>query len=198
MPLDRPLVRLFDHPVQDILSALPDSGSPSWDDARFRQKAYSAHSTTRAIVFYWLPNHWVAGTPVVVLRKPDAPKPLMEAVSAVAVALEQRLDGKVAKLMLAELAPGAKAARHRDKAPALTAVHRCHFPVLTNKDVSFMVDDEDFYLEPGVVYEFDNTRMHGVRNRSDRPRVQLICDIMPAALLGLPRASFVRTNSIMR
>jgi aspartyl/asparaginyl beta-hydroxylase (cupin superfamily) len=105
-------------------------------------------------------------------------------VSVFAAALEKRLNGKVAKLMLAELAPGGEVTAHKDARPALVMVHRCHLPILTNKDVSFFVDGRDYYLEPGIAYEFDNTRLHAVHNRSATRRVHLMCDIMPSELLA--------------
>jgi aspartyl/asparaginyl beta-hydroxylase (cupin superfamily) len=184
MQLASAVVKLFDHPVEGMLAALPEAASPLWEGARFRQNVYKPHSVTRSIVFDWLDNSWRPGKPFIVLRADYLPANLVAAVSPCAAALERRLNGKVAKLMLAELAPGGEVAEHRDVGPALVMVHRCHLPVVTNKDVSFLVDGEDFYLAPGIAYEFDNTRRHAVRNRSDSRRVHLICDIMPRELTG--------------
>ena len=108
----------------------------------------------------------------------SAPR-LRSATDACAAALVNRLPGTVVKLMLAELAPGGVISEHRDQAPALILAHRCHVPILSNKDVAFIVDGEPHYLAPGVAYEFDNTRKHAVANRSSTRRVHLICDIMP-------------------
>ena len=55
---------------------------------------------------------------------------------------------------------------------------------MTNNDVSFFVDGRDYYLEPGIAYESDNTRLHAVHNRSATRRVHLMCDIMPSELLA--------------
>jgi len=183
MRLARAVMRLFDYPVDDILAALPPAESELWVGAQFRQKIFRPHSVTRSIVFHWLDQAWVPGSPFIVLRSHYAPRELDAAVSACAAALEQRLDGKVAKLMLAELAAGAAVPAHKDVSPRLTSVHRCHVPVVTNSDVYFYVDDENYFLEPGVAYEFDNTRKHAVENRSGTSRVHLICDIMPASLI---------------
>jgi len=176
--------RLFDHPVDDILAAMPEASAPLWDVAQFRQKMFKAHSVTRSIVFNWLDNNWHPGQPFIVLRADYLPAQLVSAASVFAAALEKRLNGKVAKLLLAELAPGGKVTEHKDAGPALVMVHRCHLPIVTNKDVSFFVDGKDYYLEPGIAYEFDNTRPHAVHNRSDTRRVHLMCDIMPSGLLA--------------
>lgn len=184
MRLANAVVPLFEHPVRDILAALPEAESPLWDAARFRQRTYGAHAATRSIVFDWLDNGWRPGRPFIVVRADHLPAALTDAVTACAEALERRLDGKVAKLMLAELASGGAVTPHRDAGDALILVHRCHLPIVTDAEVSFYVDGEDFKLEPGIAYEFDNTRVHAVENRSDRRRVHLICDIMPSAYLS--------------
>jgi aspartyl/asparaginyl beta-hydroxylase (cupin superfamily) len=184
MRLPSAVVQLFDYPIDDIVAALPGPADPLWDAAQFRQQIFKPHSLTRSIVFNWLDNAWRPGQPFIVLRADRPPRQLTAAVDACATALEKRLGGKVAKLMLAELAPGGVVGEHVDAGAALTRVHRCHVPVVSNKDVDFLVDGERFYLEPGIAYEFDNTRKHGVHNRSETPRVHLICDIMPNELVG--------------
>ncbi|MGN6573796.1 MAG: aspartyl/asparaginyl beta-hydroxylase domain-containing protein [Pseudolabrys sp.] len=182
MRLESAVVPLFEHPVDDILSALPGPQSPLWERATFRQRVFDVHGASRSIVFNWLDNAWRPSQPFVVLRGDNLPADLTHAVADCADALERYFDGKVAKLMLAEVKPNASVAPHRD-AGALVFGHRCHLPVDTNDEVSFIVDGHDFKLQAGTVYEFDNTRMHAVENRSGRRRVHLICDIMPASRL---------------
>jgi aspartyl/asparaginyl beta-hydroxylase (cupin superfamily) len=184
MRLPSAVVPLFDYAVDDILAALPPPADPLWNAAQFRQHIFKPHSVTRSIVFNWLDNAWRHGQPFLVLRADRPPSELTAAVASCATALEKRLNGKVAKLMLAELAPGGSVAEHVDAGAALTCVHRCHVPVVSNEDVDFIVDGERFNLKPGIAYEFDNTRKHGVHNRSETPRVHLICDIMPNELIG--------------
>jgi aspartyl/asparaginyl beta-hydroxylase (cupin superfamily) len=53
--------------------------------------------------------------------------------------------------------------------------------VVTNPDVSFVIDDVDHRLAAGRCYEFDNTRPHMVANRGATRRVHLICDVLPPA-----------------
>jgi aspartyl/asparaginyl beta-hydroxylase (cupin superfamily) len=183
MRLASAVIALFEHPVDDILAAMPEARSSYWDAAAFRQRSYAEHSATRSIVFDWLDNDWQPGSPFIVLRAGNLPADLVRAANACASALERHFNGKVAKLMLAELAPGAAVAPHRDS-KALVLGHRCHLPIETNNDVSFRVDGEDFKLAVGTVYEFDNTRVHAVENRSERRRVHLICDIMPVHLVS--------------
>ncbi len=182
MHLASAVVPLFEHAVDGIVAALPEPGSPLWDAASVRRHGEDAHRTTRAIVFKWLSNNWRPGRPFMVIAPSGLPSGLTDAVLACAGALERRLDGKVAKLMLAELAPGRAITPHRDRGSALALVHRCELPIVTNDNVSFVVDDEDFKLQAGTVYEFDNTRIYAVSNHGDQRRIDLICDIMPAHL----------------
>jgi hypothetical protein len=61
----------------------------------------------------------------------------------------------------------------------LSLVHRLHVPVITNKDVVFTIDDEDFVLEPGWLYELNNLVRHSVANNSSEGRVHLLVDLLP-------------------
>jgi Aspartyl/Asparaginyl beta-hydroxylase len=185
MRLPNAVVPLLDYPVDNIIAVMPPASSPLWDNAQFRQKSFDPHSVTRSIVFNWLDSSWEPGNPLVILRANYPPRDLTAAVSACADALIRRLNGgTVVKLMLVELTPGGVVQEHVDATPVLTCVHRCHVPVLTNQDVDFFVDGERYYLAAGIAYEFDNTRRHGVKNRSEMSRVHLICDIMPPHING--------------
>src|SRR6187402_2120279 len=110
MRLASAVVTLFVYPVDAILAALPPPSDPLWDAAPFRQQIFKPHSLTRSIVFSWLDNAWRPGQPFIVLKADRPPPALNAAVTSCGVALEKKLGGKVAKLMLAELAPGAEIA----------------------------------------------------------------------------------------
>lgn len=179
MKLDVPLKELFDRSVSQIRKLLPPPEDVVWDLADERQGRYAVHTETRTIVFKWLENGWAPGTPPIVKDYDYAPKPLQLQVSAVASKLAAHYRGQAVKLMLAELKPGGKITPHRDVAPALFMSHRCHLPIVTDPDVDFSIDEVVYNLREGKVYEFDNTRMHAVANRSATTRVHLICDIMP-------------------
>jgi len=181
MRLGSAIIPLFDYPLADILAALPAPSSPLWDMAPFRQNRYRAHEATRSIVFNWLPNAWRPGEAPATIRLAYPPAPLSDAVWAFAEHLRRHRVGVVAKLVLAELAPGERIRAHSDEAPALTLAHRCHLPIVSNEGVSFRIEREPHRLKPGTCYEFDNTRLHAVRNDGDAPRVHLICDILPEA-----------------
>jgi len=172
------LVPLFDYPIAGLLKDLPEHDSPEWDKHRHRQQAFAQQRATRSIVLRWLSNDWQPGQEPIVLRA-TSPSPLTSAAEAFAQRLQSHFGGVIAKLFLAELPVGGEIPPHRDLAAALTRSHRCHLPILTNPDTLMTIGDEAFHLEPGIAYEFDNTRTHAVRNAGETRRVHLICDILP-------------------
>jgi hypothetical protein len=183
MKLAAPLVRLFDYPVGDILAALPDVSSPVWDANVHRQTRHAVHQQTRSIIFDWIDDGWQPGQQAVVRRTSNGLPDLEKAADAFAAASKERYRGKVIRLLLADLVPRGKITPHRDGGFGTVLVHRLHLPVVTNPQVKFFIDDIPHYLEPGVAYEFDNTRRHAVDNDSDQPRIHLMCDILPAELV---------------
>jgi hypothetical protein len=184
MKLPAPLIRLFDCPVDDIAAVLPPASSAVWEVDRSRQTTYPVHRATRSIIFEWLDNDWRIGGPVNVQTHTYAPAELSLAVHACAERLTSSYPGdKLVRVALAELPPRARIPAHVDNGIGVTAMHRCHVPVVTNQNVLFYIDRVSYYLEYGVAYEFDNTRLHAVDNQSDERRVHLLCDFMPAALL---------------
>lgn len=184
MKLSEPLVRIGDHPVGAIAAALPAAGDPLWEAERFRQTSYAVHRLTRSILFDWLDNDWRLGSPMTVQHYDYPPAALRAAVDdCTARVLALYPGARLARATLAELAAGATIAPHRDNGIGITAVHRIHVPVLTNPEVHFFIDRVSHYLEAGIVYEFDNTRLHAVENRSGERRVHLMLDLMPASLV---------------
>jgi hypothetical protein len=179
MQLDVPLKELFDCSVTQLRTALPPPQDKLWDVAEDRRNKHFVHSETRSIVFKWLDNAWIPGTSPIVADYDYAPKPLVRHANAFASKVAALYGGRVVKLMLAELRPGATIVAHRDVAPALHMSHRCHLPIVTNASVDFSIDGVAYKLKAGKAYEFDNTRLHSVANRGLATRVHLICDVMP-------------------
>jgi hypothetical protein len=186
MKLHEPLIRLFDYPIHDILNALPAEDSPLWEVDQIRQKTFAVHRLTRSIIFDWLDNNWEIGGPVHVKRYNHIPPELAGPVYACAEKIERHFSGKLVRMVLAELRARAKIPGHVDNGIGVTAVHRCHIPIVTNEKVYFIIDRVPYYLEPNVAYEFDNTRMHAVDNQSDQRRVHLLCDFLPPDLVVAP------------
>lgn len=179
MKMDVPLKELFNRSVARMRTSLHQVEDGLWNVADDRRSKHAVHTETRSIVFRWLDNAWIPGTPPLVTELNYAPKPLQQQAEAVASKLSSYFGGTVVKLMLAELKPGGVIAPHEDVAPALYMSHRCHLPITSNSNVDFLIEEVAYHLEPGTLYEIDNTRTHAVMNRGAATRVHLICDVMP-------------------
>jgi hypothetical protein len=66
---------------------------------------------------------------------------------------------------------------HFDSGNFLTKCHRIHFPLQTNPKVAYCIEDQEYYWQRGKAYEFDNTRLHGVKNRSDENRIHIVVNL---------------------
>jgi hypothetical protein len=78
---------------------------------------------------------------------------------------------------LSRLAPGGVIGMHPDRGNFLELCHRVHIPLKSNPEVHYVIDDKSYYWEPGKVYEFDNTRLHGVFNESKDYRIHLVVNL---------------------
>jgi hypothetical protein len=86
--------------------------------------------------------------------------------------------GKVMNVTLASLGPGGSVKEHRDISGGLPmGVARFHVPVVTHRDVEFIVDRKPVFMGPGEVWTLDTTYRHKLRNRSSIVRVHLIVDV---------------------
>jgi hypothetical protein len=78
---------------------------------------------------------------------------------------------------IARLKPHGEIGKHIDKGSFLELCHRVHVPLKTNPLVKYCIEDKEYYWEAGNIYEFDNTRMHGVINDSEEYRLHLVVNL---------------------
>ncbi len=84
----------------------------------------------------------------------------------------------VVRVQLAELPPFCQIPPHHDK-NLLAVMHRLHVPIVTHKDVIFMIDGGNYHLEAGNLYDLNNCVPHAVDNNSDVMRIHLLIDMVP-------------------
>lgn len=79
----------------------------------------------------------------------------------------------------ARLKPKGIVGLHVDSGPFLETCHRIHIPIKTNENVFYIIEDQKYNWTKGNIYEFDNTRIHGVVNESDEERIHLLFNLYP-------------------
>jgi hypothetical protein len=85
-------------------------------------------------------------------------------------------EGYFVRVLLVKLKSNTNIATHTDKGESLINCKRTHVPIITNKLVSFTVNNEKKYMDEGEIWEIDNTKEHSVNNHSNEDRIHLIVD----------------------
>jgi len=93
--------------------------------------------------------------------------------------LENYHNGKAGRVMLPKLKATGNIGAHKDDGYYLNAVRRHHIPIITNEQVTFIVDKEEINMREGEVWEINNMKKHEVLNPSDQDRIHLLIDIIP-------------------
>jgi hypothetical protein len=75
------------------------------------------------------------------------------------------------------LPPGSQVGVHRDSGDFLETCHRIHIPIETHPDCKYIIQNIEYQWKCGKVYEFDNTRLHAVDNKSNIWRTHLLLNI---------------------
>lgn len=93
--------------------------------------------------------------------------------------LESLVEGKVVRCEVINMSPNSRIRTHKDTSDLLYLSRRFHVPIITNKECTFIVEEQSFHLEEANLYELNNRRYHSVQNFSDENRIHLIVDILP-------------------
>jgi hypothetical protein len=88
--------------------------------------------------------------------------------------------GDFINIQIAKMKGGGVILPHTDSYLNFVFSHRIHIPLVTNENVIFTIDNEDFYLESGNVYEINNLKKHSVINNNPESfnRIHLIVDYL--------------------
>lgn len=161
-------------PIKCIINSFTEE----WFQNIDRQTAFKEHRTTLTYFLAEYPLSWNPGDPYVgSITYPDSK--LWGCVLPLVQKLEELHDGKVGRVILPKLKAGTNITKHIDQGGYLSVVRRHHIAVITDPDVKFVVGQDEKHLEPGVVWEINNMKMHRVLNDSKIDRVHLLIDILP-------------------
>jgi hypothetical protein len=93
--------------------------------------------------------------------------------------LEKYSDGKVIRSEIISMNPKSRIRSHKDRGDILYLARRFHIPIKTNLQTFFVVEDKQYFLNEGFIYELNNIKYHKVENNSDESRIHLIVDVLP-------------------
>lgn len=166
-------------PIKGIISSFTDE----WFQNTERQATFKEHKTTLTYFLAWYPLSWNPGEPYVgTISNPESK--LWPHVLPLIQGLEKLHDGRVGRVILPKLEANTAITKHTDQGGYLSVVRRHHIAVITDPKVKFIVGQDEKYLEPGVIWEINNMKMHRVINDSSIDRVHLLIDIIPNKAIG--------------
>ena len=157
--------------LREAVLALPEA---TWDaENAVKPNRFDALDTTRHIIFRFVSKlgDW--------RRSFDGPlwaewQPLVQPILAAATADYAYERGEFPRIMLARMPAGGVIHPHRDTNRAAKWPHKIHVPLVTNEQVSFVIDDVAYHLAEGEAVEVNNLATHAVTNRGAADRIHLI------------------------
>jgi Aspartyl/Asparaginyl beta-hydroxylase len=92
--------------------------------------------------------------------------------------LMSKVEGeRLGRCMINKLRPGGRIFPHKDTPAHAQYWERYHCVLQSKVGCNFRCDDEQIFMQPGVVYWFDHRKEHEVVNNSDTDRINLVVDI---------------------
>ena len=88
----------------------------------------------------------------------------------------ESFGGPLLKVRVMKLMAGKKIGTHIDNFVD-PKVLRYHIPLVTNKDVQFIIENENKNLEAGYLYWINCRKLHSVRNNGKKDRIHIVFDI---------------------
>lgn len=77
--------------------------------------------------------------------------------------------------------PGTKLITHQDSPDKI----RLHIPIYTNDESNWIIDGEEFHMEPGVAYLVNTTLPHSVENKGTTDRIHLYGKVWTQDIINL-------------
>lgn len=186
MKMSSPFIELCDVPSSATDALLFAIAEDDWHASDYR-KAASNMISTNTIPIHHTPlcaSGLCTDDPIKAIRR----EPLYDKFAPLIAPILDLLRGhrpfEQYAAFLARLHPSSEIGMHHDRGNFLTKCHRIHIPLQTNPEVAYCIEDKEYYWRRGKAYEFDNTRLHGVKNRSDQIRIHLVVNLYPPEALN--------------
>lgn len=186
------LIKLLvkDLPVKEFSDRL-DSDTSAWRENTWRQdyvvkleRPISPQQDTEAVMFRWAPENTIESVrdSLAVTANPNLVKfpeflPLYKACIAAAGAKE------LGRAFVAKLKPGGFVIPHQDYGMYADKFERFHLVLSSDPGNEFFVADskgnqESAHMNPGEFFWFNHKETHWAVNKSERPRMHLIMDMV--------------------
>ena len=149
-----------------------------WVLNTFRQDTYIPHKDTNTYFLMDHSNNWLYGDEYKLIEMYQDIS-LWKLIEPIVKDLEQKVMGKMGKVILVKLPAGKKVGKHNDHGDYLDVVRRFHIPIFTNDNVVFTINNEFKNMKVGECWEINNSKVHDVSNNGNTDRVHLLFDIMP-------------------
>ena len=147
-----------------------------------RNMKYKVHRDTISKVLFDFPLTWAGENIESEIITDDLE--VVELILPIIKELESFFDGKVGRVLLANLPAKKEIGQHRDSGYYLESVRRNHIPIINNDDVLCEVGSQSINMKSGHWYEINNNNPHYVKNNGDQDRYHLIIDILPKGVLN--------------
>jgi hypothetical protein len=144
-----------------------------WDEDTWRQEEFCVHQFTKTIPLIF-DKDFRSENPS---HLKDFKKVENSIETLTDILKETYGDGFLIRAILVKLNKNSSIATHIDSGASLASCKRVHIPIVTNKDVKFIVAAETVNMSRGEMWEINNSgKLHSVSNTSDSDRVHLILD----------------------
>ncbi len=164
--------------IDDIVSSFVEE---DWHTSDYRKKADNMESTNSIPIFHTekcINSDPYSNDAIRSIRKYPLYDKYYPLIDPILQHLKSIYEYRQYAAFFARLAPRSVVGSHVDgNKPFLASCHRIHVPIVTNSEVSYVIEGMEYYWKKGSVYEFDNMREHGVINRSDQYRIHLVINL---------------------
>lgn len=169
-------IELYKVDITNIKSFINSLTDEDWDAWKHRQNSYHFHSKTKTYPLSWV-KYLDDDDSLNIIIKNKFSK-IWDILSPELTKLEKYYRGRCTNVMFAKLLSGEKINPHVDNRHLLN-FYRCHLPIVTNNDIFFYINYNQYKLREGIFYKINNFLVHSVENNSTEDRIHLIVDILP-------------------
>lgn len=182
MKLDVPYFEICDVPIEIVNNIFNIIEEKDWHANDYRSaggpvfnmeqsNSIPIHHTPLCLVYD------TDGTAIRSIAKQPAYEKFYPVIKPVLDILSQHYIYNQYACFLSRLPPGGIIGLHTDDGSFLTECHRIHLPIQTNEKALYLLDTYTYNWKQGTLYEFDNTRIHGVINKGNADRIHLVINL---------------------